>query len=683
MARTAVLGLPRIGPNRELKFALESFWAGRTGADELEETARALRAANWQRAQAAGIDVIPSGDFSLYDHVLDTAWALGAVDREAGYFALARGSATRKPLELTKWLDTNYHYLVPELERRPAVRARRVALDRAAARGGRARDRDAAGRARAVQLPAAVQGRAARAGGARARSTSSCCASWPRPARPRCSSTSRTSRWTARRASSTRSPTRGPRCADAPGRALPGDVLRARRRSASSRSAPTRSTSTSCAPRSSCARRWRRRGRLSLGVLDGRNVWAADLDLALDRIDAAVAALGLGARDDRAVVLAAARAVRGRARDRSRSARGWRSRPRSWPSWALLKAALDGDRDALLEPAREVRHARRAAALRRPEVRRRARRRLRARRAVRGPARGAARAARAAGAADDDDRLVPADAGDPRGAHAAGLRALPGAHDRRGDRPPGARRPRRARARRARAQGHGRVLRRAAARVRVLRARLGAVLRLALREAADPLRRRLAPGADDRALVAVRAVADREAGQGDADRAGDDPAVVVRARRPAARRDLHADRARDPGRGGRPRGRGLLRDPGRRGRAARGAAAAPRGPGRLPALGGRLLPADGRARPSGDPDPHAHVLLGVQRDHGPHRAPGRRRALDRGLPLGHGGARGPATTRTRSGRASTTSTRRGCRASTRSSGCWSWPRSASAASGCG
>ncbi len=115
MARTAVLGLPRMGANRELKFALESYWAGRTGSEELETTARALRAANWQRAQAAGIDVIPSGDFSLYDHVLDAAWALGAVDREAGYFALARGTAARKPLELTKWLDTNYHYLVPEL----------------------------------------------------------------------------------------------------------------------------------------------------------------------------------------------------------------------------------------------------------------------------------------------------------------------------------------------------------------------------------------------------------------------------------------------------------------------------------------------------------------------------------------------------------------------------------------
>lgn len=125
MARTALLGLPRVGPDRELKFALEAHWAGRLGADELNETARALRAASWQRAQAAGIDVIPSGDFSLYDHVLDTAWALGAIpprfrDVDRGglddYFVMARGDADRRPLEMTKWFDTNYHYLVPELE---------------------------------------------------------------------------------------------------------------------------------------------------------------------------------------------------------------------------------------------------------------------------------------------------------------------------------------------------------------------------------------------------------------------------------------------------------------------------------------------------------------------------------------------------------------------------------------
>src|SRR3954452_8821148 len=124
MARTAVLGLPRIGPNRELKFALEDLWAARSGVEALEATAAGLRRAGWERARAAGIDVIPSGEFSLYDHVLDTAWALGAIPARFGeldrddplaYFGLARGTADQRPLEMTKWFDTNYHYLVPEL----------------------------------------------------------------------------------------------------------------------------------------------------------------------------------------------------------------------------------------------------------------------------------------------------------------------------------------------------------------------------------------------------------------------------------------------------------------------------------------------------------------------------------------------------------------------------------------
>jgi 5-methyltetrahydropteroyltriglutamate--homocysteine methyltransferase len=133
MARTAVPGLPRIGPERELKFALEAHWAGRTTEADLTETARELRAQSWRRARAAGIDVIPSGDFSLYDHVLDTAWAVGAIPERFGgpdadgldaYFAMARGTADTRPLEMTKWFDTNYHYLVPELTPGQAFRPR-------------------------------------------------------------------------------------------------------------------------------------------------------------------------------------------------------------------------------------------------------------------------------------------------------------------------------------------------------------------------------------------------------------------------------------------------------------------------------------------------------------------------------------------------------------------------------
>ena len=374
---------------------------------------------------------------------------------------------------------------------RPPVRARRLALDGAAARGRGARDRHPPGGARAVQLPAAVQGREALAGGARPGLRAAAAASWPRRrARPRSSSTSRASRWTARRASSTRSRTRGPRCA--PRRSSSAwrrtsrppiarvFALRRRRgprrpraragaaaRGAGDAAAGSRSacsTAATCGPPTSTRRstgstpRWRR-------------------------------SAPIGSRSRRRARSCTSR-TRPRARP-SRSGRGWRSRPRSWTSWACLKAALDGDRDALLERPREVRNARRAAALD-AEVRRRTPGAYE-RDAPFEVRRAAQRArSRAAGAADDDDRLLPADARDPRGAHAAGLRALPGAHDRRGDRPPGARRPRRARARRARAQGHGRALRRAAERLRVLRARLGAVLRLALREAADPLRRRLA-----------------------------------------------------------------------------------------------------------------------------------------------------------------------------------------------
>ncbi|QDQ96918.1 5-methyltetrahydropteroyltriglutamate--homocysteine S-methyltransferase [Tomitella fengzijianii] len=118
-----VLGSPRIGPRRELKKAVEAYWAGRIDADELLATGAALRADMWSQQRAAGLDSIPVGTFSLYDQVLDTAAMLGALpERVAGiadpldrYFAAARGNDTVAPLEMTKWFDTNYHYLVPEI----------------------------------------------------------------------------------------------------------------------------------------------------------------------------------------------------------------------------------------------------------------------------------------------------------------------------------------------------------------------------------------------------------------------------------------------------------------------------------------------------------------------------------------------------------------------------------------
>ncbi|WP_206505855.1 5-methyltetrahydropteroyltriglutamate--homocysteine S-methyltransferase [Streptomyces chrestomyceticus] len=124
-ARATVYGYPRQGQHRELKKAVEGYWKGRVTADALRETARDLRRSNWQQLADAGLHEVPTGDFSYYDHVLDTSVMVGAVperhraavDADAldGYFAMARGTQDVAPLEMTKWFDTNYHYLVPEL----------------------------------------------------------------------------------------------------------------------------------------------------------------------------------------------------------------------------------------------------------------------------------------------------------------------------------------------------------------------------------------------------------------------------------------------------------------------------------------------------------------------------------------------------------------------------------------
>lgn len=133
MARTAVLGFPRVGANRELKHALEAHWAGKTTADELEQVASEQRRVNRQRAQQAGVDVVPVGDFALYDHVRDVAELVGLVATRHGgadssgldaHFLACRGAGEITPLEMTKWFDTNYHFLVPELEADQPLRLR-------------------------------------------------------------------------------------------------------------------------------------------------------------------------------------------------------------------------------------------------------------------------------------------------------------------------------------------------------------------------------------------------------------------------------------------------------------------------------------------------------------------------------------------------------------------------------
>jgi len=129
------LGFPRIGVKRELKTALEAFWSGKQTDEQLRETGRQLRVRHWQLQRDAGIDQIPSNDFSFYDHVLDTILLTGATPPAYGtkadlhaYFAMARGHQTSacghahaagegdddvSALEMTKWFDTNYHYIVP------------------------------------------------------------------------------------------------------------------------------------------------------------------------------------------------------------------------------------------------------------------------------------------------------------------------------------------------------------------------------------------------------------------------------------------------------------------------------------------------------------------------------------------------------------------------------------------
>lgn len=123
MIKSANLGFPRIGAKRELKKALEAYWKGESNRETLEKIAADLRARHWRLQADAGIDVIPSNDFSYYDQTLDMTAALSATPtrfaREADndldlYFAMARGTPGAPAMEMTKWFNTNYHYIVPE-----------------------------------------------------------------------------------------------------------------------------------------------------------------------------------------------------------------------------------------------------------------------------------------------------------------------------------------------------------------------------------------------------------------------------------------------------------------------------------------------------------------------------------------------------------------------------------------
>ncbi len=137
---SAVLGFPRIGHGRQLKKATEDYWKGRLSEVDLHSAGRAIRETNWRLQKNAGIDHIPSNDFSFYDQTLDMTSLVGALPRRFKakegtsdldtYFAMARGVQEKEgirrdavpAMEMTKWFDTNYHYLVPEFEKKQAFK---------------------------------------------------------------------------------------------------------------------------------------------------------------------------------------------------------------------------------------------------------------------------------------------------------------------------------------------------------------------------------------------------------------------------------------------------------------------------------------------------------------------------------------------------------------------------------
>ncbi len=127
MINKHIPGFPRIGVRRELKKALDAYWRGSSTRDALEATGRMLKLRHWSIQESAGMTFVATGDFSFYDHVLDVSAMLGALPERFGeatggigldtYFRMARGDASLNipAMEMTKWFDTNYHYIVPEI----------------------------------------------------------------------------------------------------------------------------------------------------------------------------------------------------------------------------------------------------------------------------------------------------------------------------------------------------------------------------------------------------------------------------------------------------------------------------------------------------------------------------------------------------------------------------------------
>ena len=128
-----ILGFPRVGAKRELKFAQERYWRGEIAEQDLLDLAKALREKNWKHQAEANADFVAVGDFTFYDHILDLQVATGAIPARFGfdsqnltlsqYFQLARGNKDQFAIEMTKWFDTNYHYLVPEFHKNTEFKA--------------------------------------------------------------------------------------------------------------------------------------------------------------------------------------------------------------------------------------------------------------------------------------------------------------------------------------------------------------------------------------------------------------------------------------------------------------------------------------------------------------------------------------------------------------------------------
>ena len=695
MTASTVHGYPRIGGRRELKVATEAYWAGRTTAEGLEATGRELRRDTWTFLRDAGIEEIPSNHFSFYDQVLDTIAMVGAVPERFGqparasasvdlgtYFALARGWADAAPLEMTKWFDTNYHYLVPELgpdtsfglrPRKPLAELAEAAelgittrpvlvgpvtfllLGKAAAGAPAGFDRLsllddllevyaelleelAAAGAGWVQLdePAFVQDRTPAELDALARA-------YDRlgrlPRRPRLLVSSYFDHLGDALGVLAASPVDG----------LGLDFTRGGERNlrllAKAGGLPGK--------------------RLVAGVVDGRNVWVNDLEQSL-----ALLATLRGLADE--VVVAPSCSLQHvpldveAEPDLDPALRPWLAfaRQKVAEVVALARGLNDGTEavsDALAERRRVLDERRASRLATNPAVRQRlastdqhhARRaspygvRAKAQQARLGlpllptttigsfpqtPDLRKVRAAARRGEIDQaayTERMEAEIAEVIRLQEELGLDVLVHGEPERNDM----------------VQYFGEQLDGYAV------TEYGWVQSYGTRYVRPPIIfgdvRRPRP----MTVAWSRYAQSRtdQAGEGHADRSGDDGEVVVPPGRPAAGGDHQAGRARPAGRGRRPGGRRRRHHPGRRARDPRGHAAPPRAPRRLPGVGRGGVPAGDRGGPRRDPDPHAHVLLGVRRHPAGDRRAGRRRDLGGGRPLGHEPGRRPAGRRLRAG----------------------------------